>query len=178
MIVFSISLLMPLETAAKNLMFGIEVGNFGPGNSDLTGVYGSGGLCYGINGTFFFTKSLSIFAGFNLFNADGTIPVIEADTSLKLNTLRSGVFYNINMKKFTPKIGAGAVYAMAKEENSFGSFSDSGIGWFVGAGLDFRLSGAFLVGLELLYHDAKIEGDFGEEFVGGMSMLLNLKIEI
>lgn len=149
-----------------------------PGNTLFKDVYGSRGLCYGVNGAFFLGKSLSIQAGFNMYNADGTIPGSDEPTSLNLNTLRLGVFYHFDMKKFMPKIGAGAVYAMAKEENVFGEFSDSGTGFFAGTGFDYRLTGAFLIGAELLYHDAKIEGDFGDESIGGISLLLSLKVEI
>ena len=171
-------LLIPATAQAKNLALGIEGGYFAPGNNMFTDVYGSGGFYYGVNGAFYLSDSLAIEAGFTMFHADGTILGTGDETSLNLNTLRFGLFYNFGMKKLTPKIGAGAVYAMAKEENTFGHSSDSGVGWFAGAGLDFRLTGVFLVGVELLYHDVEIEGDFGGESVGGISALFGFKVEI
>ena len=171
-------ILSPVQAPAKNLVFGIEGGYFTPGNSLFKDIYGSGGLCYGVNGAFFLTQNLSAQAGFDMYSADGTIPGTDNATSLKLSSLRLGVFYHFDMKKFMPKIGAGAVYAGVKETNVFGDFSDSGIGFFVGTGFDYRLTEVFLVGADLIYHGAKIEGDFGDESVGGISLLFSLKVEM
>jgi len=170
--------LCPPEAAAKIVTFGIEGGYFAPGSSIFKEVYGSGGLCYGVNGAFFLAKSVSIQAGFNMYHRDGTITGSDQSTTINLGTLRLGVFYHFDMKKLMPKIGAGAVYVWGKEENVFGEFSGSSTGFFAGTGVDYRLAGAFLVGAELLYHNAKVKGAFDDESIGGISLLLSLKVEI
>lgn len=169
---------IPPGLSAQKLIFGIEGGYFMPSDSDLKDVYGSGGFLYGINGTLLITPNIAIEAGFNLFSIEGTITNSTENTTLGINNLRLGAFYNFGTGKLIPRVGAGMIYSMVKEENYFGQISESALGWFIGAGLDLRLGGSWLAGMEVIYHDVNMGGDFGDESLGGISLLFSFKLEI
>ena len=171
-------LLAPSFIAAQTVRIGVEGGYFMPSEQIFKDVYGSGGVCYGGNITFFVTSKISLEAGFNSYNQEGTVTNSTGKTTLGIQTIRLGGFYHFGNGKLVPRIGAGGIYSFVSEETPYGDFDDSGAGWFAGAGVDLQLSGSLYLGLEGLYQDTKITGDFGEVSIGGIVLLVNFKIGI
>lgn len=176
--IITMMVLCTAPAAAKNLNFGIEAGYFGPKDSDFSDVYGSGGTTFGVNAGYRFLKNISIQTGFNFYSAGSTTALSKESIDIALKTLRIGSYYHFNLKKVMPKAGAGLTLVRVKEEDPFGGTDTTKTGWFVGTGIDVPVGKNFLAGLELLYNDVRITGNFGDEMIGGLSLLLNLKLEL
>lgn len=176
--IMAMMVLCAMPAAAKNLNFGIEAGYFGAKDSDFSNAYGSGGTTFGINAGYRFLKNLSIGTGFNFYSADGTTALSEEAIGIDLKTLRIGGYYHFNLKKIRPRAGAGLTVTWVKEDDPFGGTDRAKAGWFVATGVDVPVGKTFLVGLELLYNDVRISGEFNSEAIGGVSLLLNLKLEL
>lgn len=168
----------PVTAMAKNLNFGVEAGYFGLNDSKAAELYGSGSKTFGVNAAYRFFKNVSLQTGFNFFSADGKTALSDEDIAINLKTLRIGSYYHFNLKKVKPKAGAGLAMTWYKEDDPFGGSDEWKTGWFVGAGLDIKVAKKFLAGLDLLYNDTKLSGEFGSQSIGGISLLLNLKLEI
>lgn len=168
----------PFTMMAKNFNVGVEAGYFAPSNSDFSDLYGSGGQTFGVNAAYRFPGNVSIHTAFDLYGADSKTVVTEDDISINLSTLRIGSYYHFNLRKIMPKAGAGLAVTWLKETDPFGGSSRSKAGWFVGAGVDIPVARKILAGVELLYYDVKIGGEFGNESIGGISLLLNLKLRM
>ncbi len=174
-------LLMALVTdtvLAEKLTLGIEAGYFMPTDSDFNDAYGSGGMTYGVNAGYKFFEPISIQAAFDMYSGEGKTAITQQDISIDLKNLRIGGYYHFNLGKFLPRIGAGAVVSWIKEKDPFGGTNKTQFGWFAGAGLDIPVVKNFLASLDILYHDVKLTGDFGSEAIGGISILLGLKLGI
>jgi hypothetical protein len=163
---------------AKNLNFGVEAGYFGPNDSNFSAAYGSGGTTFGVNAGYRFIRNVSIQAGYNFYNADSTTALSEEKIGIKLGNLRIGGYYHFNLKKVMPKAGAGLAVTWVKENDPFGGTDTAKAGWFVGAGIDVPVGKKFLTGVELLYNNVKISGEFGSAAIGGFSLMLNLKLKL
>lgn len=168
----------PGTTEAKNITIGIDAGYFAPIDSNFTGIYGSGEATFGVNAAYFPFKFLSVQAAYDMWTARGDSPIPGIEFSVNLKTLRIGGFFHLNLKRFFPKAGGGLVMTTVEGESPFGFINDTKSGWFVGTGVDIRVYKNFLTGLELLYHDVTLSGNFGSVSVGGISLFLTLKLEI
>ncbi|MCK4763490.1 MAG: outer membrane beta-barrel protein [Candidatus Aminicenantes bacterium] len=178
LVVVIVLLVMGTTVEAKKFSLGIEFGYFAPGGDMFKTLYSSGGFTYGANAAFELFENVSIQGAVDFYKTDGVTEITGEGVTMKLTNFRLGLFYHLSKGGFAPKIGAGAAMTSVKEDDPFGGFSDAAVGWFVGAGVDIPLFGNFLAGLELIYNSAKLEGDFGKEETGGISLLLNFKLEI
>jgi opacity protein-like surface antigen len=156
---------------------GIEAGYFLPGDEDFSDIYGSAPV-FGLNAGYCVSENLQLIVGGNLYNKSGATTITSETTEMNIFTFRFGGYYLFKMESITPKLGAGIAYASVDEETPFGGFSDSKIGWFLAAGLDIPFGKILICGVEVQYSDVSIEGDFGDQSVGGLSVLAIVRIEI
>jgi len=161
--------------AERKFTIGFEAGYFMPTDDDFNDIYGSGSV-FGLNLGYGITKNIELLVGGNIYSGSGTTAVSNETVEISLITARLGVYYLLDMGKITPKVGAGLAYTSVDEDTPFGNFTDSGIGWFVAAGADMPLGEKILVGAEIQYSDITIEGDFGDQTVGGLSILVLVRM--
>jgi opacity protein-like surface antigen len=176
--VLLVLLASPARAGTRSFNLGVEAGYFGPNDSDFSEIYGSGGLTLGVNAAYRLLQKTSIQMGFNFFSADGKSALSEEDVSVNLKTLRVGGYYHFNLGKIVPRAGAGLAVTWFKESDPWGGTNKTKAGWFAGAGADVPIGQKFLAGLEILYKDIKIEGEFAAQSIGGLSLLLNFKVEL
>jgi opacity protein-like surface antigen len=161
--------------AERKFTVGLEAGYFMPTDDDFNDIYGSGSV-FGLNAGYGITENIELLIGGNFYSGDAKTAVSNETVEISLITARLGVFYLFDMGKITPKVGAGIAYASVDEDTPFGNFTDSGIGWFAAAGVDMPLGKKLLVGAEILYSDITIEGDFGDQTVGGLTILVLVRM--
>lgn len=176
LLVFCFSFLCLTGFGAK-FTIGVEAGYFLPGDEDFSDIYGSAPV-FGLNAGYCVSENLQIIAGGNLYNKSGATTITSETLEMSIFTFRFGGYYLFKMESITPKVGAGIAYASVDEETPFGGFSDSKIGWFLAGGLDIPFGNLLIGGLEVQYSDVSIEGDFGNQSVGGLSILAIVRIEI
>jgi opacity protein-like surface antigen len=164
-----------IALADKNFKAGLEIGYFIPSDEDFSDIYG-GNVIFGVNLAYLLSPNLQLeFAG-DIYSAEGKTEITEQTVELDLIKARLGGFYIFNVEGIKPKAGAGFAYCSVDETTPFGDFSDSGIGWFIGAGADMELADMLSAGLEIIYSDVNIEGDFGDQSTGGIAILINFTI--
>lgn len=161
-----------------DFFLGLDAGYFAPAEGSIKDLYGSGGMTFGVNAAYKFMTSFSIQANYDFYSAEGETTMSAEAIKLKQNTLRLGGFYHVDLGGISPKFGAGVSMNMVRENNPWEDFKENKLGWFAAAGFDISFAGPFMVGLELVYNDAKIPGALGDEPVGGLSALFNLKVKI
>lgn len=156
---------------------GVEAGYFFPDDEDFSDIYGSAPV-FGLNAGYCVGENLQIILGGNIYSKSGTTTISGETIELSILTFRFGGYYLFKMESITPKVGAGIAYASVDEETPFGDFSDSAIGWFAAGGLDIPFGKILTGGVEVQYSDISIKGDFGDQSVGGLSILAIVRIEI
>lgn len=168
---------MCLTGFGAGFTIGIEAGYFFPSDEDFSDIYGSAPV-FGLNAGYCVNENLQLIIGGNIYSKSGATTITSETTDMSILTLRFGGYYLFKMESITPKVGAGIAYASVDEETPFGDFSNSKIGWFLAGGLDIPLSNILTGGVEVQYSDISISGDFGDQSVGGLSLLAIVRIEI
>jgi opacity protein-like surface antigen len=163
---------------ADKFRAGLEAGYFAPNDEDFTSIYGSGGFAFGINCGYCIINNVELYTALDFYSAEGKTTISEQTVNLNLTNLRAGGFYIFCLGDFKPKVGAGLSITFAKEDNPWGGFNDNGLGWYIAAGVEYPLTEKLIAGVEFVYNDVKIAGDFGDENVGGISALMTLKMNI
>ncbi len=171
--VLALAMVAVPAAAEETFSIGVEGGYFVPADDDFNDIYG-GNMIFGVNLGVMLSSKLKLEVAGDTFSADSTTAITQQDINLSLMMVRLGGYYLFDMGEVTPKLGAGLSYTSLDEETPFGDFSDSGIGWFIGAGADMKLSEKIKFGVELLYNDVSISGDFGDESVGGFAFVMIL----
>jgi hypothetical protein len=177
-ILFSISFLSIAEENEnpKSFSIGIEAGYFAAEDEDLTDLYGSGNLIFGVNAGYKIANNWELVSGINFFSDEGATTLTEETIELSLTHLRFGGFYHFNTEGLDPIVGAGIDICWVSEKNPIEDFDDTGIGWFAGIGVETSISADFKAAVNLLYSNSKVEGDLGDISLGGFSFLVNLKM--
>ena len=164
-------------TSAIDFTIGVEAGYFFPSDDDFSDIYGSAPI-FGINAGCTPAENIQIIFGANYYGKSSETSITLEPINIDIITARVGGYYLFIMDTIRPKFGAGIVFASVNEDTSFKEFSDSSIGWFVAAGADMPLGEKIIAGLEIQYSDASMEGDFGDQLVGGLSMLVTARLKL
>jgi hypothetical protein len=160
--------------ADKDNHIGLEAGYFLPSNEDFSDIYGSGPV-FGLNAGLKITNSFELSLGANYFSKNALTAITGQDLDISIITTRLGVYYLFSMRTIIPRLGAGLVLCSVDENTPFGNYSKSKIGWYAAVGTDILLGDKFSIGGEIQYSDISIDGDFGSESTGGVTILVIFK---
>jgi len=163
------------SNADNYFKIGLEGGYSAPTDETFKEIYGSGEVVFGINAALNLSSQIEAVVAVDFYNADGETILSVEPASIKNTYLRFGGFYHFGKGGIDPKVGAGMEICFVTENSVFGKFSDSGIGWFISAGVDFPFGSKFIGSVEFLYSDITIEGDLGDQSVGGIKALAAIK---
>jgi|GEM_PF-3177398 len=164
-----------IAPAEKNFSVGVEAGYFAPSDEDISDIYG-GKFVLGANLAYLLSSNFRLQIAGDIYSAEGTTAITEQTVELDMVKLRLGGFYVFDLGDVNPRAGAGIAYCSVDESAAFDEFSDSGFGWFIAAGADMKISDSLSAGLEILYSDVNIEGNFGDQSTGGLSVHIIIAI--
>jgi hypothetical protein len=164
-------------SSAIDFTIGVEAGYFLPSDDDFSDIYGSAPI-FGINAGGTPAENIQLILGANYYSKSGETSITLESIDISIIAVRFGGYYLFNMDTIRPKFGAGIVFASVNEDTPFKEFSDSSIGWFVAAGADMPLGDKIIAGLEIQYDDTPMEGDFGDQSIGGLSILITARLKI
>ncbi len=149
-----------MVTAGANL--------FHSSSSDYRQVYGQSVFMPEIKVTCLVYKNFSVWAGLGLASKQGFIEEVAETAEIKQTFLSLGVGY---AHKLTAKLRLRAELGLAsisyKEEALGGIQKGSGLGWKVGADLDYFLSKKIFFMLTAAYSQAGDEAEIGKVELGG-----------
>ena len=137
-------------------------------SGDFRQIYGQSVIMPEIKVTWLVYRNFSVWGGFGVTSKQGFIAEVDEMTEIKQTFLCLGVGY---AHKLTAKLRLRAELGLAsisfKEEALGGTMKGSGLGWKIGADLDYFIGNKLFVTLAAAYSQASDETEAGKIELGG-----------
>jgi hypothetical protein len=159
----------PVDYNKFSVTLGAGVRNF---SGDTDDVYNLVNLTFCLDVGFRFSKSLEVFLHADYLSAKGNLTITDEETTITLIPIEAGARYLMGKSSFRPYLGAGAGFYLINEENPIGTIDESGIGFFIEAGLKYLLGKGIFVDAKLKYVILSIKPEDTSVNLGGPAVLL------
>jgi len=156
------------ERPAHKFMVTAGANLFRGASSDYRQIYGQSVIMPEIKVTWLVYRNFSVWGGFGVTSKQGFIAEVDETTEIKQTLLSLGVGY---AHKLTAKLRLRGELGLAsiafKEEALGGTQKGSGLGWKIGADLDYFIGKKLFVTLAAAYSQASDETEAGKIELGG-----------
>jgi opacity protein-like surface antigen len=156
------------EIPAHRFMATAGVNAFRAASGDYRQLYGQTAFMPEFKLTCLVYKNFSVWGGFGLVSRQGRIEEVDETAKINQTFLSFGVGYAHKLSgKLRLRGELGLEYVSFKEEALAVTQKGSGLGWKVGAGLDYFIGKRLFVNLAAAYSQAGDETEAGKVELGG-----------
>ena len=137
-------------------------------SGDFRQIYGQSVLMPEIKVTCLVYRNFSVWGGFGMLSKQGFIEEVDETAKIKQNFLSFGVGYARNLSvslRLRGEVGLASI--SFKEEALGGTMKGSGLGWKIGADLDYFFGKKLFVTLAAAYSQASDQAEAGKIELGG-----------
>jgi len=152
-----------------SVTLGAGVRNF---TGDADDVYDLVNLTFCLDVGFRFTKSFEVFLHTDFLTAKGNLTITDEETTITIIPIEAGGRYLLGKGSFNPYLGAGLGFYLINEENPIGTIDESGVGFFVEAGLKYFFGKSIFIDAKLKYVLLSIRPEDISINLGGPAVLL------
>lgn len=172
-LLLGIGLVQVEATSADYNKFSVTLGagvrNF---TGDTDDVYDLVNLTFCLDVGFRFTKSIEVFLHTDFLTAKGNLTITDEETTITIIPIEAGGRYLMGKGSFSPYLGAGLGFYLINEENPIGTIDESGLGFFVEAGLKYFFGTSIYIDAKLKYVMLNIRPEDTSINLGGPAVLL------
>ena len=178
--VILVVILMPLALVAGNVFGELGLGYRTIADSNLTDVYGSGGLNFSLNLGYKIGHPFTLLLETGYFSKEGKTIGLEEKTTFSYIPFILKGRYNINSGNLTPYVGAGVGYVAYKVKNDSPFLEDVSkgtMGFVVETGVCYKIQENFGFLLNAGYLYAKAKPFDVERNIGGVLFSAGLRVK-
>ena len=153
---------------ARKFMATAGVNIFQPSSGDYRDMYGETAVMPELKITYMIFKNFTLWGGFGLISKQGFIEEVEEEAEIRQNLFSIGVGYAHKLSarlRLRGELGLAAI--TFKEEALGGILKGSGLGWKLGADLDYFIAKQLFVFLAAAYSAASDNVETGKIKLGG-----------
>jgi len=160
---------------ACKLMATAGVNIFQPASGDYQNIYGETAVMPELKITYKIFKNFTLWGGFGLVSKQGFIEEVAEAAEIRQNFFNIGVGYAHNLSARLRLRGELGLAAITFKEEALGSIQKgSGVGWKLGADLDYFIGKKLFVFLAGAYSAASDNVETGKIDLGGLQAGLGL----
>jgi opacity protein-like surface antigen len=166
--IFLFFVLLTSVLSPKNtLKIGPYTGYFSPQGADMKKYYEGEDIIYGLKMGVRIWRGFYVWLSGMQFQKTSQTTLLADATTLTLNPINLSLRYTLNLGTINPYLEGGYSYILYKEISDIGNVKGETRGYSVDAGIEFKLSAAFVIDLGVRYSQAEIDTTIFDGKMGG-----------